>query len=153
MHKRIILTIVLFLLYLNYSRTEEITQEVILIVNKESSLTSINRLDLYKLFNNSNNNSYKLTCLYMKDSEKNTEQYKKLESFVQYALDDKDMTLVSYKAISLNKIRKRDTVKITTFKISSAEIIKEVMDNKNIIGVIFKSELVDAKVNICSLNI
>jgi len=143
MHKIIKIIIFIFLLYCNVFSEENKTLliEYILITNKESQLESINRLDAYKLFNNSNNNSYKLVCFYIKDSEKNTDSYKKLEMFIQSILDDNDITLVKYKSLSLDKIRKRDTVKITTFKTTAEEIIKEVASNKNIIGVIPASEL------------
>jgi len=117
-------------------------QNIALIVNKAVEIQQVTRLELYKIFTNSTDNQYKLICYFMKDSESETPLYGDMNDFIKLALDDKDMSLVKYKMMILDKIRKRE-VKVTLFKGQPEDVISEVVKNNRFIGMVPKSSIVN----------
>ncbi len=123
---------------------EEKSPAWIIIVNKDSGLESLSRLDLYKIFSCSDT-KYVGGCV---DATDEADIYL-MEEFVRYALDDKDMTFTKFKSKNLTRIRKREQVVLKMYN-SHEEVVKAVSQNKIYVGVIHKGAL-SPEVKACPL--
>lgn len=123
---------------------EEKSPAWVIIVNKESGIESLSRLDLYKIFSCSDT-KYVGGCI---DATDESDVYL-MEEFVRYALDDKEMTFTKFKSKNLTRIRKREQVVLKMYN-TYEEVIKAVSENKIYVGVIHKSFLCP-EVKLCPL--
>ena len=138
-------------MFLIIQLSNAIGEEWMIIVNAEYPGNAMSRLQLYKLISLSDDSPYSPVVPYVPKSTKDSEKtISILDSFLKFALDNKDSSLLKYKATNLTRIRKRET-KICKFKNSIENVKEAIKKNKYEIGIIPKDPVLEKGIKVCNV--
>lgn len=122
-----------------------------IIVNTDYPDKTISRLNLYKLISLSVDSPYTPTVPYLPKNSEDAEKINSMmDSFLAYALDNNEITLIKYKAMNLNRIRKRET-KICKFKTTIEAVKESVKKNKYDVGIVPSDEPLEEGMKVCDV--
>jgi hypothetical protein len=114
---------------------EEPSKQWVIVVNEKSELSTMSKVALYKIFS-CTDSKYNAVFLNVEDDTVRPVY----ESFLQFALDDKEINFVKFKSKNLTRIRKREPL-IIKFYDTEEDILKKVAEDERSVGVVTTTKL------------